>query len=196
MGNVFIFSYIKAVSHVFIILNVSLLAAGFCICVGSMNARRKKMYIRSGAGEVFSKNGLTWRNLIPCTDYIFFWIFLLLALIGSSLFGMTTVVALVTPSNYIAAVSDFLVCWGINLLMHQVHWKFSKKQLFHVPSICCASQTCNYMGGMWKVQIIGPTIPGKTISKILLHWGWIFLKLLLLWLLLFRKSFFFLKSQI
>lgn len=28
------------------------------------------------------------------------------------------------------------------------------------------------MGGMWKAQIIAPMIPGKTISKILQHWGW------------------------
>lgn len=74
--------------------------------------------------------------------------------------------------------------------MYQVHWKFSKKQLFHVSSICCASQTCNNMGGMWKVKIIGPISPGKTVRKILLHGKhvWIFLKLLPLWLLLIRGS--------
>lgn len=56
--------------------------------------------------------------------------------------------------------------------MYQVHWKFSKKQLFHVSSICCASQTCNNMGGMWKVKIIGPISPGKTIRKLSVHEGY------------------------
>lgn len=107
MGNLFIFSYVTAVSHLFIILNVGLLAAGFCICVGSRNARRKKMYIRSRAGEVFSKNGLTQRNLLPCSDYMFSWIFSLLALLGSSLFGMTTVVTLVASSNLHCCCEQF-----------------------------------------------------------------------------------------
>jgi len=71
MGKLFILSDITAVSHLFVILNVSLLAAGMCICVGSRHARRKEMYIRSRAGEVFSKNVLTWRNLLLCTDYVF-----------------------------------------------------------------------------------------------------------------------------
>lgn len=42
MGNLFIFSYATAVSRLFIILNISLLAASFWICVGSRNAHRMK----------------------------------------------------------------------------------------------------------------------------------------------------------
>lgn len=104
---------------------------------------------------------------------------------------MTTAVTLVTLSNLYCCCEQVLTVLRIKSPYVSGVLEIPQKQLFHVFAIHGASQTCNYRGGIWKAQIIGPMIPDKAISKILLHWGWIFMKLLLLWLLLTRRSFFY-----